>query len=91
MTKGGTPIQEASLPNSVNTGIRYNNYFGGIRAAIAAGATLDELEKWINGEYAPRFMAMVFAWYETENLITQHTNAAVGRAMEKHAKRKGKK
>ena len=63
----------------MGTGITYSGHFEGMRAAIAAGATLDELEKWAGGGYDPTFMAQVIAWYRADGLISQHAQDAVMR------------
>ncbi len=91
MTRNGQKIETVHLRDSINTGIRYNSYFEGIRAAVWAGASLDELGRWIAGEYDQRFMATVVAAYRSDGEIRRHTNAAISAALEKRAKRKGNK
>jgi hypothetical protein len=88
VTRHGEKIEQYPLRNTVNTGIQYNTYFEGIRAAIVAGATLDELNKWVDGGYPQRFMATVVAWYRADGLITRHSDQAVAKAIEQMQKRK---
>ena len=45
-------------------------------SAIAAGATLDELQKIRSGRYTPRFLASLVAWHMTHQQITSHTEDA---------------
>lgn len=40
---------------------------------------MTELEKWMEGEYDPKFMALVVAWYRADGLIEQHAGDAVSR------------
>ena len=79
MRRWGSPIEDYPLRDSVDTGITYSGYFEGVRAAIGAGATLSELEKWMGGEYDPKFMALVVAWYRADGLIEQHAGDAAAR------------
>ena len=52
------------------------------------GSTLDELERWIAGEYDGRFMATVVAAYRADGEIRRHTNAAVVASLPKPDKGK---
>lgn len=49
-------------------------------AAVAAGATLDQLEKLEDGGYKHAFLAKLVAWYNMKNLIDVHTNEAQNQA-----------
>jgi hypothetical protein len=53
-------------------------------AAIAAGATLDELYKWDSGGYTRTFKSKVIAWHNMHSLVELHKSDAAERA----AKRK---
>jgi hypothetical protein len=87
VTRNGQPITDHGIRGGVNTGIGYSPYYEGLTAAIGAGATLNELEKWIDGDYSPHFMAVIIAWNRTKHLISNHTEDAVSRA----AKNKSRK
>ena len=45
-------------------------------SAIAAGATLDELQKIRSGKYDSRFLATLVAWNMTHQQITSHIEDA---------------
>jgi len=55
---------------------------------IAAGATLNELEKVDRGEYKGKFLAKVMAWKRIKNFIDLHSSDAQASAAEKAAKKK---
>lgn len=57
-------------------------------APIAAGATLDELNRWYNGGYERAFKAHVLAWYKMQSLIRAHEQDAVSQAIKRRAKKK---
>jgi hypothetical protein len=57
-------------------------------AAIAAGATLDQLEKLEQGGYSRAFLAKVVAWYNISRLIDLHANDAQNEAIKKATKNK---
>lgn len=88
MTRNGEPIATVPIRDSIRTGIYYNSHYEGIRAAIWANATLDELERWIAGDYDQQFMATVVAAYRADGEIQRHTSAAVNDALRKRAKAK---
>jgi len=48
----------------------------GWQAAVAAGATLNELKDWDEGRYSRMFMARVIAWYELHGAVQAHTESA---------------
>jgi len=52
-------------------------------AAIAAGATLDELEKIDSGEYTIKFQARLIAWHQKHKIVQMHEQDAVARAAER--------
>ena len=59
-------------------------------AAIAAGATLDELYKLEQGEYPKKFRARVVAWHNLHKAIEGHSNDAVAEDIKRKSKQKGK-
>jgi len=73
----GEKIDSYPLKGGVNTGITYSLYYEGLDAAVWAGATLDELEKWYNGGYDSKFMSVVVALYRAHEQIEIHTRQAV--------------
>lgn len=88
MTRHGTAIQDRRITDSVKHGIQASQKFWEWEAAIAAGATLDELEKWerIGGGYSPIFKAMVFVWYERHRLLESHIEDAKAKAIKAKSK-----
>lgn len=72
----------------MDTGISYSMGYSEWEAAIAAGATLDELVKWDKGLYPGNFKAKVVAWYNLHNTIELHANDAVARKQAMDAKSK---
>ena len=72
MTKNLIPIQEQRVKGAKSTGISFSTDYAGTSAAIAAGATLDELLKWDNGGYPVWFMARIMKWHELNGLIDMH-------------------
>lgn len=50
-------------------------------AAIAAGATMDELHRMEMGVYPPTLLAKVIAWRKGSIAINNHTEAAKAKAM----------
>jgi hypothetical protein len=54
-------------------------------AIIAAGATLDELQKWDAGGYPISFKAKVIAWYNLHKLVELHASDAVSRETERRS------
>ena len=60
-------------------------------AAIAAGATLDELEKLDAGGYRPTFTAKLVAWHTIRKHIALHTEDARITEQERRAKKTTRK
>lgn len=54
-----------------------------MRAAVWAGATLDELFKWENNEYPSRFKAVVIALYNMAHLVDAHVEDEKAKKMER--------
>lgn len=78
------------MRDSIDTGIRFgNSTFPIFDAAVAAGATLDELEKLERGEYSKQFLVVLLAWHEVKKTIELHVEDARARAMERKAKKRG--
>lgn len=58
--------------------------FRGLQAAIWAGASLDELEKWELGEYNAKFMNTIIAVYNMVHLVQSHVEDAKARSLERN-------
>jgi hypothetical protein len=67
---------DVRVKNAIDSGIRYSLEFSGWEAAIAAGAGLDEMIKWANGEYPRAFMAKVIMWNELHRAVEMHIGDA---------------
>ena len=52
-------------------------------AAIAAGATIEDLRKMDAGEYPPSLVAKLIAWYNGHRLIDAHSQDASMKASKK--------
>ena len=77
------------MRNSVRTGIEFDNWSYPLwDAAVAAGATLDELEKLDEGGYPRELQIKLLAWREMSRLVALHTEDARARALERMEKRK---
>lgn len=64
----------------MDTGIQTGMGFAEWEAAIAAGATLEDLHKWDTGLYPRSFKVKVIAWYNMHSLIELHKSDAIERA-----------
>ncbi len=73
----------------MSTGISYSQLYAETDAAIAAGATLDELQKWYENGYPKWFKAMVVVWHTYHHLIEQHKEDAVAQASKSKGKKSG--
>ena len=76
MTRHDVPIADAYIKGAVNSGIKFKMEFEGWEAAVAAGATLDELYKWYDGKYDRMFKAHVIQWHRDHKLIKAHEQDA---------------
>lgn len=72
----GEPIDQARVKGAKSIPISYSKEFEAWSAAVAAGATLDELLKWDNGGYPTWFMARVIIWHKYHEAIELHREAA---------------
>lgn len=79
MTRSGLPIREHPIKDSVNPNINFSMSYAVWDAAIAAGASLDELEALDSGRYKPEFAAKLIAWHNMNNLIQNHAEDAMNR------------
>lgn len=86
MTRMGRPIDEIAINSGVNPQIERSQKLVEWEAAIAAGATLEELYKWesegING-YPSWFKARVLVWYERHGQFEAHVSDAQIKAAKK--------
>lgn len=67
----------------MNPKIRYSISFAAWEAAVAAGATLEDLRRLDRGGYPPAFVAKLIAWHDTHRLIDAHIEDAKSMAMRK--------
>ena len=87
VSRNGFPIEEVWLKDSVNTGIVYETLtFPLWEAAVAANATLDELERL--DDYPKTFLAKLIAWHQKHRIVQMHEQDAAARAAEKRNKPK---
>lgn len=85
VSRNGFPIEDVWLKDSVSTGIQYETLtFPLWEAAIAAGATLDELARL--DEFPTRFLAKLIAWHQKHKIVALHEQDAGARAAEKKSK-----
>ena len=77
MTRNQQPIANARIRGAKSSGIQFSIEFEGWEAAIAAGATIEELYKWYGGEYPRKFMAHVIQWHRSHKLVRAHEQDAV--------------
>ena len=87
MKQHGEAIEHTPVRDTINTGITYNDYYEGLRAAHWAGGTLDELKRWIDGGYPTSFMAIVIAMYRMDTMIEQHAHSAVAADSRRRSRR----
>jgi hypothetical protein len=64
------------LKESIKHGVTYTMGFAEWEAAVAAGATLSDLERWDAGGFPREFKARVLAWHKLHGLIEAHVAAA---------------
>ena len=74
--KAEEPIEQAFVKGAKSVPISFSRDFEGWTAAIAAGATLEELYKWDAGGYPLWFMARVIVWRSMIEAIELHKAAA---------------
>jgi hypothetical protein len=82
VTRHGEPIGQYYISDTINPGIRYSDTYAVWDAAIAAGATLEELDRVQSGDYSSKFLAHLIAWHAGYKGI----NSNVEDAKSKHAK-----
>jgi hypothetical protein len=81
VTRNGQPIIDYHLTGGISAGINYNISYSVWDAAIAAGATLDELKSIDEGKYPSWFLGKVIAWHMVHRLIDNHQEDAVATSM----------
>ena len=87
VSRNGFPIEDVWLKDAVNTGIQYETItFPLWEAAIAAGATLEELSHLDN--YPKTFQARLIAWHQKHKIVSLHEHDAAARAAEKKVSKK---
>ncbi len=82
VSRYGLPIEQVAVSKSVSTGITYDSIaFPLWEAAIAAGATLDELARL--DSFPVKFQARLIAWHQKHELVAMHRQDAATKASEK--------
>jgi hypothetical protein len=76
--RNNIPIQHVRIKDSVDPGIQFGLSFAEWEAAVAAGATLDDLFEWDESNKFPvPFKEKVVAWYRLHKLVSMHSQDAV--------------
>jgi hypothetical protein len=83
VTREGIPIQDYHLSDGIDPGIEYSVTYSLWDSAIAAGATLEELQKMHAGRYSPKFLASLVAWNNMKNMIANHIEDAKAKKIKK--------
>lgn len=86
MSRRGRPIDEYQLKGGINPQIARSHKLVEWEAAIAAGATLDELYKWeVMGPegYPSWFKARVLVWHERHQQFDTHMSEIQAEAAKK--------
>ncbi len=81
VTGNGEPIGNLELSGGINAGINYNMSYAVWDAAIAAGATMDELKNIDEGTYPSWFLGKLIAWHIASKQIASHKDEAVASSM----------
>jgi len=81
VTRNGEPIGDIELSGGINAGIHYNMSYAVWDAAIAAGATMDELKHIDEGTYPSWFLGKLIAWHIASKQIASHKDEAVASSM----------
>jgi hypothetical protein len=74
--RNGEPIKKLSIKGAINSGITYSQSYQVFDAAIAAGATLNELKDLVGGKYPNWFQAVLISWHDNHGAITMHQEEA---------------
>ena len=83
VNRWGYPIEDLGVSGSVSTGITFDTLMFPLwEAAIAAGATLDELSKL--DDYPKKFLAKLIAWHIKHRLVRMHEQDAVTKAAKRN-------
>lgn len=88
VTRNGYPIADVHLSGGVNAGINYNMSYAIWDAAIAAGASLDELRDIDKGKYPSWFLGKIIAWHIASRLIHNHQEDAVAASIKAKSKKR---
>lgn len=89
MTRMGRPIEDIVLKDAVDPKISRSQKLVEWEAAIAAGATLEDLYKWeAMGEkgFPSWFKARVLVWYERHSQYEAHVSDAQIKAAKKKSR-----
>jgi hypothetical protein len=81
-------LRQVRLRNAIDAGITYSMAFAQWEAAVAAGATMDELYRMERGEYPKWFVAKVMAWHNVHSLVEAHKEDASAIEAQKRARKR---
>ena len=84
VNRNGTPIRDAGLKDSINTGISYAMMFGEWEACVENGL---DLWKWYSDEYPREFKIRVIAFNNMRKAVHSHSEDAVASYSEKKRKK----
>ena len=85
MRRRGERIEDVGVRDAIDPQISYSVHFSEFEAAVAAGASLDELMRL--EEYPKKFRAKLIAWFGYHKMVEMHAQDAVSaktRARGKH-------
>jgi hypothetical protein len=80
---------DVRVRGAVDPDIQQSQSFAEWEAAVASGATLNELEKLENGGYSKTFRAKMLAWHKLHKAVEMHSEAEAVKAAERASKAKG--
>lgn len=82
MTRHGTPIRDASIRHTVDTGISYSLRYIEYDACVSCGL---DLWMWETNTYPKWFKEHVVAFYNMKGQVAMHTEDAVAKQSEREA------
>ena len=88
MTKNSEPIHTYRIPGGINTGIEYGLDVEGLLACTDMGLNL---ERWMIGDYSPKFQEQVIALRRLKIMLEAHSQAAATPKVPKGRTFKGKR
>ena len=71
--------------------ISYSFSYEELDAIISAGATLDEIEKFLEGGYSKEFTSSMVAWHRAKSMIQDHAADESSKKAKKKNKNRGRR